>query len=197
MSEEGIKNDDSTSKVDKDMCDLKMCSLKDILINHENKIENHEARLKTLEEYNIQAKISNEALQKQAYEQKALTLELDAKQRERADKESEKVDKQFERNQINLEKNQEINEKKFEKMELNTKAEFDKQNGMLATIIENNNSKEEKHSDMLKTIIASQTTNVENQTKKDSNRTEISTKRMALIIAFFVLLGQVIEHFWK
>ena len=118
--------------VDKEMCDIKMCTLKDILINQESKFENHENRIKSLEDYNIQAKVDSAILKQNQAEQKSLTLELDHKQREKTDREFAKIDKQFEKTEIST-------EKKFEKMADSQKGQYDSQNVLLLKLIEGQN----------------------------------------------------------
>ena len=118
--------------IDKEMCDIKMCTLKDILTNQESKFENHEVRIKSIEAYNIQAKVDSAILKQNQAEQKALTLELDAKQREKNEKEFLKIDRQFEKNEIST-------EKKFDKQSELNKGQFDFQNTMLTKLIEGQN----------------------------------------------------------
>jgi hypothetical protein len=125
---------------DKEVCDLKMCSLKDILINHESKIESHEARITSLEAYNIEAKISNEALQKQQFELKALTLELDKNTNLR-------MEKQFDKIILAQEKNEIKNDKKFSDM-ANTQTQI------LTKIIEGQNIKSSGKIEITKAKIA-------------------------------------------
>jgi len=132
MNEEEIK-------VSEKVCDVKMCNLKDVLGGHESKLMQHdtrfiqnEERLKSLEDYNIQAKIDSAILQKQQAEQKSLTLELHAKQREKNEKEFLKIDKQFEKNEIST-------EKKFDNQAALNKGQFDFQNTMLTKLIEGQN----------------------------------------------------------
>ena len=133
--------------VDKAVCDVKMCTLKDILVNQESKFENHENRIKTLEDYNIQAKISSESMQKQQFEQKALTLELDAKQRENTAKEFEKVDKQFEKTEAST-------EKQLDKLAQVNKNQFDSQNVLLLKLVEGQNITKTGKIEITKSMLA-------------------------------------------
>lgn len=133
--------------VDKAVCDVKMCTLKDILVNQESKFENHENRIKTLEDYNIQAKISSESMQKQQFEQKALTLELDAKQRENTAKEFAKVDKQFEKTEAST-------EKQLDKLAQVNKNQFDSQNVLLLKLVEGQNITKTGKIEISKSMVA-------------------------------------------
>jgi len=127
------------TKVSEKVCDVKMCNLKDVLGNHESKLTQHdtrfvqnEERLKSLEDYNIQAKVDSAILKQNQAEQKALTLELDNKQREKNDKEFLKIDQHFEKYEVST-------EKKFDNQAALNKGQFDFQNTMLTKLIEGQN----------------------------------------------------------
>jgi hypothetical protein len=80
-----------SEEFDKEVCDLKMCTLKDILGNHENKLEGHDVRIKALELVNVENRLEFASLKQSQSDQKALILDLDRQNKISNDKQFEKI----------------------------------------------------------------------------------------------------------